>query len=592
MTRPFFEKLTRRDCLAALSGSALAAPALRATAPGKKPNILLILSDDQGYGDLSAHGNPFLKTRNIDQLAKQSVECTRFYVSPVCAPTRSSLLTGRYHLRTSVHDVTSGLETMRTDETTIAEALHGTGYKTGLMGKWHLGTHYPYVPHAQGFDDFIGFRTGHWINYFDSHLEHNGKPIQANGFISDFLTEQGKQFIDAAGDNPFFLYMAYNLPHTPAEAPERDFDQLAGKPITPYDRAIYSMVGKLDDNVGTLLGHLEKRNLVEDTIVIFLSDNGPNGLRFNDGLRGKKGTVYEGGIRVPFYMRWPGHLEPGRKVDSMAAHIDMYPTLLSMCGVTPPRGLPIDGVNLSPVLKGEAKALPNRCFFTIQGRGRPSLQQANAVRDDRYSLINRRELYDLTNDRQQQHNIAAQHPEVVRRMASAYENWFRDVTSGLSFNPFPIPIGYAEEDPVFLPAPEAHLSKGLHYSDGHGYAHSRIVSWTDSADTVRWPTDVVRPGTFRFSVNYLCPQSDIGSVLQLTAGNEEVSAKIVNGTSMEPIPENDLYPREEDSEMHWANLQLGQLKLGTGKHEIRLSAQSKANGMVMQLQGLQIDRVK
>ncbi len=584
--------MSRRDYLAALAASGLAAPALRGNAAGKKPNILLILSDDQGYGDLSLHGNPFIKTRNIDQFAKQSVELTRFYVSPVCAPTRSSLLTGRYHLRTSVHDVTSGLETMRTDETTLAEALRAGGYKTALMGKWHLGTHYPYVPHAQGFDDFIGFRTGHWINYFDSHLEHNGKPMQAQGFISDFLTGQGKRFIDSAGADPFFLYMAYNLPHTPAQAPERYFDQLAGKPITPYDRAIYSMVGKLDDNVGALLAHLESRKLAENTIVIFLSDNGPNGLRFNDGFRGKKGGVYEGGIRVPFFMRWPGHLQPGRKVDAMAAHIDIYPTLLSMSGVGRPHGLPIDGVDLSPVLKGTTKTLPNRFFFSLNGHGRPSIKQANAVRDDRYALINRRELYDLSNDVQQQHDIAPQHPDTVRRMASAYEKWFGDVTSGRSFDAFPIPIGYAEEDPVFLPAPEAELSKGLHYSDGHGYAHSRVVDWTGQEEEIRWNADVVRAGMFRFTIKYLCPQSDLGSVVQLTAGGEQLRGKLLKATSMEPIPEKDLYPREEDSEMHWTGLQLGELKLETGKQEIRLSAVSKANGMVMQLQGVSVERVR
>ncbi len=585
--------ITRRNCLAALTGSALAASTLRGAARAeKKPNILLILSDDQGYGDMSLHGNPFLPTPNMDAFARQSVECTRFYVSPVCAPTRSSLLTGRYHLRTSVHDVTAGLETMRTDETTIAEALRPAGYRTGLIGKWHLGTHYPYVPHGQGFDEFIGFRTGHWINYWDSHLEHNGHPIQVNGFISDFFTEQGKRFIDNAGDDPFFLYMAYNLPHTPAEAPDSYFEKMKGKPITPYDRAIYSMVSKLDDNVGQLLAHLEKRNLTENTIVIFLSDNGPNGDRFNDGFRGKKGTVYEGGIRVPFFIRWPGKLQPGKKVDAMAAHIDLYPTLLSMCGVTaPPHSHPVDGIDVAPVLNGSVKSLPNRLFFTINGKGHPSLHQNHAVRDHRYCLVNQRELYDLLAGPDQRHDIAAQHPEIVQRMAASCVDWFADVTSGLAYNPFPIPLGYAAEDPVALPAPEAHLSKGLRFSDGHGYAHSFVVNWTGAEEEVRWQLDVVRGGKFHITAHYLCPESDLGSVVQVTAGNKSVKGKIEKATSMQPILERDLYPRLEDHEMHWTDLPLGEMTLPEGNMEMAVRALSKTTGMVMELKGLTIKRV-
>ena len=202
----------RRSFLQAAGGGL----ASLASAQGRRPNVLLILSDDQGYGDLSLHGNRDLATPNLDRLGAEGVEFTRFYVSPVCAPTRSALMTGRYNMRCNVHGVTGGMETMRPEETTIAETLRGAGYRTAIYGKWHLGQHYPYVPHARGFEQFIGFRTGHWINYWDPRLEENGQPHPVKGYITEALTDLGIRFLEEHRSQPFFLYMAYNVPHAPS----------------------------------------------------------------------------------------------------------------------------------------------------------------------------------------------------------------------------------------------------------------------------------------------------------------------------------------------------------------------------------------
>ena len=252
--------LSRREWCAATAAGALTPRAARPAA--RRPNVVLVMTDDQGYGDLSCHGNPHLRTPNIDAFAKQSVEFNRFYVSPVCAPTRSSLLTGRYNLRCGVYGVTTGFETMRTEEVTLAEALRGAGYRTALFGKWHLGEHYPYVPHAQGFDEFVGFRTGHWLNYFDPPLERNGKPIRGRGFITDVFTDEATAFMERNRERPFFLYLAYNAPHSPFQVPDRYYERFRNnKELAPETAVVYGMVENLDENIGRLLRRVDELEL-------------------------------------------------------------------------------------------------------------------------------------------------------------------------------------------------------------------------------------------------------------------------------------------------------------------------------------------
>ncbi|MCB1123605.1 MAG: sulfatase-like hydrolase/transferase, partial [Verrucomicrobiae bacterium] len=293
-----------------------------------RPNVLLILTDDQGYGDLSLHNNPHLKTPTMDRIGKEGVRLDRFYVSPVCAPTRASLLTGRYHPRTGVSGVTRRLEVLDPAEVTFADLLSAQGYATGCFGKWHNGSVYPETPNGQGFDEFLGFLGGVTSRYFDPELNHNGLPETPAGFITEILTEAAMDWMgeQIERDQPFFCYLPYNTPHTPALVPEAYWRPFEERGVGRWEAAIYGMVRVLDEQIGRLLAFLEEQGVADDTLVIFMSDNGPVTWRYNAGLRGKKGSVYEGGIRVPCFIRWPGKLTPGL-IEEPLMHVDLLPTL-------------------------------------------------------------------------------------------------------------------------------------------------------------------------------------------------------------------------------------------------------------------------
>ena len=328
--------------------------AARALAEPPRPNVLIIITDDQGHGDFGIHGNPVLKTPNLDRLARSGVQLTNFYVSPVCAPTRSSLLTGRYNYRTGVVDTFQGRAMMRTEEVTLAERLGSAGYRTGIFGKWHLGDNAPMRPIDQGFRESLVLKGGGigqasdppgGTHYFDPILQHNGKPETRKGYCSDIFTTAAIEFMTAERDRPFFTYLAFNCPHTPLEVPESDHAKYADADLsnsrfplveagrssspTSHDETarVYGMIANIDDNLGRLFQRMEQTGLASNTLVIFLTDNGPQQVRYVSGLRGRKGTVYDGGIRVPCFLRWPGVLKPGEQIDRIAAHIDLTPTV-------------------------------------------------------------------------------------------------------------------------------------------------------------------------------------------------------------------------------------------------------------------------
>ena len=311
-----------------------------------KPNVLVILTDDQGWGDLSIHGNTNLNTPNVDSLARDGVLFDRFYVCPVCAPTRAEFLTGRYHLRGGVHGVSTGAERLNLDETTIADTFKASGYATGAFGKWHNGTQYPYHPNARGFDEFFGFCSGHWGHYFDAEVEHNGQFTQGRGYLPDEITNRAMDFMTAnvEGDPPFFCYLPYNIPHTPFQVPDRFYDKFRHLPIemkatnseqedVERTRAALALCENIDWNVGRLLGKLDQLGIAEDTIVFYFGDNGPNGARWNGGMKGTKGSTDEGGVRVPGLMRWPKHIRPGMVIKEIAGGIDLLSTLTNMTNV-------------------------------------------------------------------------------------------------------------------------------------------------------------------------------------------------------------------------------------------------------------------
>ena len=577
--------LSRRSWLAGLTAAAFA------QRQSRRPNVLLIMSDDQGYGDLSLHGNLHLKTPNLDQLGRDGVQFRRFCVSPVCAPTRSSLLTGRYNLRCGVWGVTHGKETMRREETTLAEALRAAGYDTALYGKWHLGEHYPYVPHAQGFEEFIGFRTGHWMNYFDSMLERNGKPYATRGYITDAITDHAVQFLERQRASPFFLYVAYNAPHSPFQVPEKYLESFRKADLDDETRAVYAMVSNLDENVGRLLARLEGLGLARDTIVIFLTDNGPNGRRFNAGLRASKGAVYEGGVRAPFFIRWPAGFSGGRAEKTLAAHIDVYPTILDLCGVEPSRGLPVDGMSLAPLLVNRGVSWPDRILYTHREAERnPSAVWPGAARTQRFNLVNGEELYDLASDPGESRNVAREHPDVAKRLRGAYEAWYKVAGEQCGYRRPAIPVGYAEEDPVVLPAPQSYFTGGLGFAGGPGYAHDWITGWTNPADFVHWEIDVARAGLFDVKLRYLCPETDAGTRVAVQSGGARVEAQVARGTPMDPKPSRDVVPRNYRV-MHWGELDCGRLALERGEVRLNLTAVEKKGATVADVKEIELRRV-
>ncbi|MFH1268166.1 MAG: arylsulfatase, partial [Planctomycetota bacterium] len=430
------------------------------------PNVILVLTDDQGYGDLGVHGNPVIRTPNLDRFAGESVEVESFYVCPVCAPTRASLMTGRYNYRTGVTDTFLGRAMMHSDEVTLAEMLREAGYRTGIFGKWHLGDCYPMRPGDQGFEESLVHAGGGLCqpagppenSYFDPSLLHNGQRVKTKGYCSDVFTDAAIRFITERRREPFLVYLPFNCPHGPfqiAEAYYKPYEELGMKPgdfpsvagghelksIPDNTARVYGMVENIDDNLGRLFSKLDELGLKENTIVIFLTDNGPNGARYNAGMRAYKGSVYEGGIRTAFFVRWPARLEAGRKVDRIAAHVDILPTILEACGVAAPKEVKLDGRSILPLLEGREVDWPDRTLYFQWHRGdAPIPYRAFSTRTDRYKLVHARavepgadlagvqfELYDMESDPLETKDIAQEQPEVVERMRTSYEAWLADV---------------------------------------------------------------------------------------------------------------------------------------------------------------------
>jgi len=574
--------------------------------PTRRPNIVLIMTDDQGYGDLGFHGNEKIDTPVLDRLASQSVRFDRFFVCPYCTPTRASLMTGRYSLRTGAAAVTRGLETVRSEEVTIAEVLQAAGYRTGCFGKWHIGEHYPNHPNGQGFDEFFGMPQGHWDNYFDPRLEHNGQIVETSGYITDVITDYALRFIEKHRDRPFFCYLPYNAPHTPHQVPDRYFDKYIARGLDTGVAAIYGMVENIDENVGRLLDKLDELELADRTVVFFLSDNGAEGAegsRYNAGMRGMKGTVHEGGVRVPLFVRWPGRLKPDTVVEPIAAHVDLLPTIAELCGVTDPRTLPLDGVSLVPLLTGQTRDWPDRMIFARSPGWRrmvsyrdPVIRDlqpyAGTVRTQRWRAVNegdRWQLYDMLNDPSQERDVAADHPDTVARLSSAYDRWFADVTQRPIVRP-PIPVGYPQRPAVELPAPEAYFTGGIYWYNKWGFAHDWLTGWSDPNDTIWWDADVVTLGRYEVSLMYTCPPEAVGTKLRVEAGRSSVEGAILRAYDPEPRQRPTRHPKKRFVQT-FARQPLGEIHLEKGRQRITIRALSKPAHRVCDLKSLWLRRL-
>jgi arylsulfatase A-like enzyme len=453
--------------------------------------LILIITDDQGYGDLGITGNPHVRTPVIDRLARESVRFNRFYVSPVCAPTRSSLMTGRFSLRTGVRDTYNGGATMAASEVTIAELLKQANYTTGIFGKWHLGDNYPSRPNDQGFDESLIHLSGGMgqvgdvttffkgdSSYFDPVLWHNGKQQAYRGYCSDIFAANAMEFIEKNQKKPFFCYLAFNAPHTPLQVPDayyqryKDTDPAAGfendkRPFVKMSerdkedaRKVYAMVENIDDNLGRLFKKLDELKLTENTVVIFMTDNGPQQIRYVAGMRGRKGSVYQGGVRVPFYVKYPARFAGNKDTDAPAAHIDVLPTLAQLCKVPLPHDRLIDGRSLLPLLQGQRVDWADRPLFFYWSRRYPELYNNMAYQKGPYKLVghtdynaevSRFELFDLEKDPYEQKNLVNEKPAVARALKTELDGLFRELirSENLVDPPF-VHLGTKHENPVIL----------------------------------------------------------------------------------------------------------------------------------------------
>lgn len=439
----------------------------------KQPNVILFMPEDMGLGDMHAHGNPIVHTPNLDRFASESVAWDRFYTSPVCAPTRAGWMTGRDAFRTGVTDVFGDACEMATDELTLAEALKSAGYATGLFGKWHLGEAPERQPHRRGFDEFLGclgVGLGK-VGYFDPVLNHNGRDEQRRGYCMDIFTDAAIEFMQRHKEEPFLLCLPSNLLHTPLIAPEDEMARYADTDLSEETRTLYAMTSNVDANFGRLRTALAELGLEDDTFIIVTSDHGPcSGSkpldRYNPepGLHGLKGTIYDRGIRVFCYMRWPNGFDAGPSPVPFGAYIDLMPTILDACGVSPRGGHPMTGRTLMPLLRDRTADWPDRCFVTQWDSGpQPRRGHAFCVINQRWKLAQpcgmddprqqhirdryrqmciqqgrgersidgppRHELYDLQHDPGEYHDLAGDHPDVVAQLRAHYDAWFDDATT-------------------------------------------------------------------------------------------------------------------------------------------------------------------
>lgn len=593
--------------LSAIVAALLLAPLAAADAP--KPNVLLIITDDQGYGDFSIHGNPHLQTPHIDRLGNTGVRFDRFYVNSFCAPTRAALLTGRWPLRTGCHGVTHNREAMRPSEVTLAEALHGAGYRSACIGKWHNGEQYPFTPRGQGFDEFFGFNNGHWNNYFDAVLLRGAKHEATRGYITDVLTDEAMKFISANKAGPFFCYLAYNAPHSPYQVPDKYFDKFKSKGFDDTVAAFYGMCENIDDNVGRLLAHLDAERLAPNTIVVFLTDNGGTaGVKtYNAGMRGGKTSLHEGGSRVPLFMRWPAANWTPHVVKPIVSHIDLYPTLLDLCGVAAPAGPRVDGITLRPLLeRTDAAGWPERTLFTHNPIDETN-KYPGAVRTQKYRLVReikgpaggsrakandasakRWQLYDMENDPGQEHDIAAAHPEIVKDLDARYEAWFADIArEGL--RRFPLPVGYAEHNPVELHAPQAFYDQQLKFANGPGFANDWLTGWADAKAKVWWEIEVVQAGDYEVEIALSCPPADAGTRVRVSAG--EASAEVVVPAAEAKfiaLPHRDELGKERYRNREWAILKVGTFKLPKGPARLMLEPLAMPGAQVMEVKHIEL----
>ncbi|MDW7692444.1 arylsulfatase [Flammeovirgaceae bacterium SG7u.111] len=493
------------------------------TSKKSSPNVILVLTDDQGIGDLGCHGNPWLKTPNIDAFYKESVRMTDYHVSPYCAPTRSAIMTGRYPINNGVWATYKGRDALTGGAPTMADVFRQNGYKTGMFGKWHLGDNYPVRPTDCGFDVAVQHKAGgvgelsdYWGNsYFDDMYYVNNEPKQFKGYCTDVWFEEAIKFIDENKDKPFFVYLPTNAPHSPWKVDESyagPYKELEGEKIVNAN--FYGMIANIDENFGKLEAFLKEKDLADNTILIYMTDNGSSGgisrdgkIGYNKGFRGMKGGKTEGGHRVPFFVRWKdGKLKGGRDINELTAHVDLLPTLAALCELKLPSNLKQDGVDLSSLLLKKEKKLAKRTVYVHHRQDwRPPMDvEKTCLMTENWRLLNGKELYDVEQDQYQENNLAGEYPEIIKTLLSENARFVKAAKAGLEYQELPAHvIGNENQEEITLTIQHAigedgGIWKSEQVSEGMKNSNNRHAIKVEKAGLYeiaccRWPKECPGP---------------------------------------------------------------------------------------------------
>lgn len=569
------------------------------------PNIILILTDDQGWGDLSLNGNEDLHTPNIDKIALNGVRFDRFFVSPVCSPTRAEILTGRHHTRTGVYDVSLGGERINVDEETLGDLFKAAGYKTAAYGKWHNGMQAPYHPNTRGFDQFYGFCSGHWGNYFNPVLEKNGELVKGKGFIADDLTNHGIEFIRKNKNNPFFLFMPFNTPHSPMQVPDKYWNKFKNKDLTQkgtlsnipddkysgtnskgenHSKAALAMCENIDWNVGRIIETLESQKIIDNTIIIYLSDNGPNGHRWNAEMKGIKGSTDEGGTRSPMIISWKGNIPSGKKVSKIASGIDLLPTLIDISGIKVKPKNKLDGVNLRQLIYQNDVNWQERYIYNYW-RGSLSLRSQD------FRLDNENNLYNMNDDPNQLNNVSSNYKEIFEVMKKAKIEWKKELLANITKDKRAFIIGHPELKNTQIPARDANAN-GLIKRSNYYPNCSYMTNWVNIEDTITWDAEVAEDGRFEAIIYYTCKKDALGSEIELSFSDSSVSKKITKFYDPKEYgQENDRSPRIESYVKDFIPLKMGVIDLKKGKGTLMLKGLKMTGKELLDFRLLMLKRI-
>lgn len=476
----------------------------------RQPNVVFVLTDDQGYPPLGCHGHPFIQTPHLDRFHDESVHFEQFHTGTTCAPTRAGLMTGHHCNSTGVWHTIGGRSLLRRNEWPLPEALREAGYRTGMFGKWHLGDEYPYRSQDRGFDRVVCHGGGGisqqpdwWGNdYFDDTYWVDGEPKAFSGYCTDVFFAEAMRFIKEDKDRPFFCYLSTNAPHGPFNVASQYRNLYAGKTESEQYARFLGMITNIDENFGKLRRHLQELELEENTVVVFMSDNGQTGLservpdQFNAGMRGLKGSPYDGGHRVPFFVRWPaGGYGVAAAVAELTSYVDFMPTILDLCGVDVPPERIFHGESLVPLMRGERGGRwRERVTATDTQRvANPIKWRRSCVMKHAWRLVNGCELYNLETDPGQQHNVASQHPDVMAELLTGYEQWWELCTKGID-QEIPVPVGGELGREALL------RSHDLRNEEEHAVVWNQAQVRRGDRCLGWWEIEIEAPGTYEFEL--------------------------------------------------------------------------------------------